>query len=440
MGKKRKALPTEPVEARIESLTHEGRGLARIAGKTVFIDGALAGERVRFQYTRCRRAFDEGRVLEVLEPASQRVLPRCPHFGICGGCSLQHLDPNAQIQRKQEILGEVLRRIGHVEPERWLAPLSAKHWGYRRKARLGVRRVEKKGRTLLGFRERNASFLADLRRCEVLHPQVGARIEALADLLDRLSIRKQIPQVEMAMGEGPCVLVLRTLQPPNAADRQALVRFSEDTGLYFYLQPGGPESLTPLTEPVDLQYLLPKFGVRIHFAPTDFTQVHLELNRRMVDQALNLLDPQPEERILDLFCGVGNFTLPLAKRAAWVLGIEGNEELVARARQNAARNRLENLDFQTADLQQEGGTWAQGRFHKALLDPPRSGAWAVLDQLPALGVQRLLYVSCFPATLARDADRLVHQLGYRLEAAGAMDMFPHTAHVEAMAVFERNGE
>ncbi|TNF51436.1 MAG: methyltransferase domain-containing protein, partial [Gammaproteobacteria bacterium] len=348
---KRKPLPEEPVLADIESLTHEGRGLARVEGKAVFVDGALAGERVRFRYARLQRHFDEGRVVEVLSPSPQRVPPRCPHFSLCGGCSLQHQDPAAQIAMKQEILADVLRRIGGVEPERWLPPLAAGHWGYRRKARLGVRYVAKKGKTLVGFREKGSGFLADLSRCEVLHPDVGERLGAIAALVDGLSIRDQVPQIEMAKGEGPCVLVFRVLKPPAGADLERLAAFAAAQDLRVYLQEGGPETIRPLPgQAVDLSYSLPDFAVRLHFLPTDFTQVNLELNRLMVRQALDLLDPGPEERVLDLFCGLGNFTLPLARRAGSVLGVEADAGLVERARRNAEANGIYNATFQMADL------------------------------------------------------------------------------------------
>jgi 23S rRNA (uracil1939-C5)-methyltransferase len=440
--KKRKPLPAEPVEAVIESLTHEGRGLTHVDGKVVFVDGALDGERVLFRYTRMSRKHDEGRVTEVLEASPHRVVPKCPHFGVCGGCSLQHMEPEAQIGMKQEILADALRRIGRVETEQWLPPLSAGQWGYRRKARLGVRRVAKKGRTLVGFRERGNAFLADLSRCEVLHPDVGERILPIAELVDGLSIRGRIPQIEVAKGDGPCALVFRVLDPPADADLRRLQEFGEAQGLRIYLQEAGPESIHPLPgQAVDLSYGLPGFEVRIHFEPSDFTQVNLELNRLMLDRAIGLLDPQPDERVLDLFCGLGNFTLPLARRAAQVVGVEGDEGLVARARRNAELNAIHNARFHAADLHGEldPSSWLGEHFHKALLDPPRSGALQVLDLLPAMGVRRLVYVSCFPSTLARDADRLVNGQGYRLLAAGAMDMFPHTAHVESMAVFEKPG-
>jgi 23S rRNA (uracil1939-C5)-methyltransferase len=440
LARKRKALPSEPVEARIESLTHDGRGLAHLDGKAVLVHGALPGERVLFRYSKLRRRYDEGVVTQVISASPQRVEPRCPHFGLCGGCSLQHMDASAQIQTKQEILGDALRRIGKVEPEAWLPPLSAEHWGYRRKARLGVKYVEKKGKVLVGFRERGNNFLADLDRCEVIHPAVGERLGSLSELVNGLAIRDRVPQIEVAMGDGPCVLLFRVLEPPGGEDLQRLASFAAQHGFRIYLQEGGPESVRPLPgHGLDLSYSLPRHNIRLHFEPSDFTQVNLELNQVMVDRALDLLDPQPEERVLDLYCGLGNFTLPLARRAAEVVGVEGDPALVERARANAQRNGIPNASFHTTDLDGELDLclWRRERFQKALLDPPRSGALQVLELMPVLGIRRLVYVSCYPSTLARDADRLVNGLGYRLVAAGAMDMFPHTAHVESIALFEK---
>ncbi|MEA3638690.1 MAG: 23S rRNA (uracil(1939)-C(5))-methyltransferase RlmD [Lamprobacter sp.] len=449
MSRKSKALPAEPIEAVIESLAHDGRGIARVEGKTVFVHGALAGERVRLRLTRRLRRHDEAVVTEVLEPSAQRVEPRCAHFGVCGGCALQQMDAAAQIENKQAILADVLQRIGGLAPARWLPPLAAVdaegHWGYRRKARLGVRWVAKKGRVLVGFRERGSSFIADVQRCEVLHPAVGTRLEALARLIEGLSLRERLPQIEVAQGDGPVVLVFRVLAPPSAADCDRLLSFAAETGFHVYLQEGGVETVRPLPgQAVELSYRLPNQGLTLAFEPNDFTQVNLELNRQMIDQALALLDPQPDERLLDLFCGLGNFTLPLARRARELVGVEGDAGLVARAEANAVRNGIENARFYTADLYAQASLptmtappWLDQPFDKALLDPPRSGALEVLDWLANSGVQRILYVSCYPATLARDAAKLVGELGFRLEAAGAMDMFPHTAHLEAMALFER---
>lgn len=440
VSRKRKPLPAEPVEVDIEGLTHEGRGLAHIEGKAVFIDGALAGERVRFRYTRVQRRFDEGAVVEVLRAAPERVVAKCAHFGVCGGCSLQHMDAAAQIRSKQASLEDVLLRIGKVTPGQWLEPLTAGAWGYRRKARLGVRYVAKKGRTLVGFRERGNAFITDVSRCEVLHPSVGERIPAIAAAVDALSIREQIPQIEVAMGDTPPALVFRVLVPPSAADLAVLGDLGEREGFHVYLQEGGPESIRPLPgQGLDLHYDLPRYEVRVAFEPTDFTQVNLELNRAMVDRALGLLEVAPDDRVLDLFCGLGNFTLPIARQAGMVVGVEGDAGLVARAEANAALNKIGNVRFHKADLYGalDLEPWLREGFTKALLDPPRSGALEVLDWLPRLGVERLLYISCYPTTLARDADRLVNALGYRLVSAGVMDMFPQTAHVESMALFER---
>jgi 23S rRNA (uracil1939-C5)-methyltransferase len=355
------------------------------------------------------------------------------------------MEPGAQISMKQETLKDVLARIGKVTPETWLAPLAAGHWAYRRKARMGAKWVHKKGRVLVGFRERSASFITDLTRCETLHPVVGERIGVISELIQALSIRDRVPQVEVAMGDGPCVLIFRVLAPPSDADLSLFQAFAADQGLHVYLQEGGPDTIRPLPgQAVELGFDLPAHNVHLAFLPTDFTQVNLELNRLMVDQALRLLDPQPEDRVLDLFCGLGNFTLPLARQAGQVVGVEGDAGLVERARANARRNDIANVAFIEANLYQEyvAGTpppWGPGNFDKALLDPPRSGAWEILDLLPAAGVSRLVYVSCYPSTLARDADHLVNTLGYRLVAAGAMDMFPQTAHVESMALFEHTG-
>ena len=440
MTKKRKSLPPDPVEAEIESLTHDGRGLTHVAGKAVFVQGALPGERVAFRYTRVQRRYDEGLVCEVLRASPDRVVPRCPQFGVCGGCALQHVDPAAQIASKQAILADVLRRIGKVEPARWLEPLAAEPWGYRRKARLGVRWVAKKGRVLVGFRERGSAFVADLERCDVLHPSVGERLPDLARLIDGLSIRERLPQIEVAQGDGPVVLVLRVLDPPSALDLARLETFAAETGFHLYVQEGGVDSVRPLPgQGIDLHYSLPRYQIRIDFEPSDFTQVNLELNRLMLDQALALLDPQPDEDVLDLFCGLGNFTLPIARHVRRVLGIEGDAGLVERARLNAERNGITNVRFHSADLygDLEMAPWRRERFDKVLIDPPRTGAWEVLDLIAGSGARRLVYVSCYASTLARDAERLVEAHGYRLVAAGAMDMFPQTAHLESMALFER---
>ncbi len=441
MGRRRKQLPKEPFEARIESLTQDGRGVTHLDGKTVFIHGALPGERVLFTYERMQRRYDEGRVHQVLEASPDRIEPRCPHFGLCGGCSLQHLRDERQIEYKQRALLDALQRIGGVQPEALLEPLVAGHWGYRRKARVGVKHVVKKGKVLVGFRERGTAFVTDLGSCAVLHPKVGERITAMSDLVEGLSIRDKVPQVEVSMGDEVCVLIFRLLSPPTDDDLERLRAFGREYDFAIYLQEGGPDTVRPLGgEPAALSYSLPALDMKLDFLPQDFTQVNLELNRMMVDRALDMLDPQPDERVLDLFCGMGNFTLPLASRAGQVTGVEGDAGLVQRARANAEANGLQNIRFYTANLYEEldNEPWLGEKFDKLLLDPPRSGAVEMLPHIPGLGVQRILYISCYPSTLARDAGILVKEQGFRLTSAGVMDMFPHTAHVESIALFERS--
>ncbi len=438
--RRRPRLPSDPVTVDIEDLTHEGLGVARVDGKATFIDGALPGERVSFRYTRVHSQYDHGQCEEVLSPAAERVSPGCAHFGVCGGCALQHLDPDAQVRHKAHWLEQSLTRIGKVTPEQWLAPLRGPLWGYRHKARLGVKYVKGKGRVLVGFRERHAPYVADIESCPVLHPAVGERLLALSDLIGGLSVSDRVAQIEVAVGEPTVALSLRVLSEPSEDDKHKLVRFAQDTGIALYLQPAGNESTTPLW-PQDgtLSYALPDFDLTMAFKPFHFTQVNPQINRQMIRQALEWLDLQPGQRVLDLFCGLGNFTLPLARNAASVVGVEGDASLVEWAGRNARANGLDNAEFHAADLtrDQSAAPWWGAGFERVLLDPPRSGALEVLPLVAATGARRLVYVSCHPATLARDAGILVHEHGYRLLAAGVMDMFPHTAHVESMAVFDR---
>ncbi|HET6603775.1 MAG TPA: 23S rRNA (uracil(1939)-C(5))-methyltransferase RlmD [Xanthomonadaceae bacterium] len=429
-------------EAAIVDLSHDGRGVARREGKTVFVSGALPGERVRARQTGRRRSFDEAVTLEVLERAPDRVEPRCPHFGQCGGCTLQHMDAQRQIQAKQRVLVENLARIGHVEAASVLAPLTAEPWGYRRKARLGVKWVEKKGRAVVGFREAgNPRFIADLSRCEVLVPAVGERIAAISALLTSLDARAQLPQIEVAAGDDTVALVFRHLQPISDGDRRKLVDFGRTHGFAIFLQPGGVDSVHALwPESPTLEFSIAGHELRLAFLPLDFVQVNTSMNHRMVDHALALLDPQPTDRVLDLFCGLGNFTLPIARRAGAVVGVEGEAGLVQRARDNAVANGIGNARFHVADLcvDLHGEPWYGQGFDRILLDPPRSGAEAVVRSLPLEAARRIVYVSCHPGSLARDAGILVHERGFVLRAAGVMDMFPHTAHVESIAMFERS--
>ncbi|MDD3519291.1 MAG: 23S rRNA (uracil(1939)-C(5))-methyltransferase RlmD [Chromatiales bacterium] len=431
-------IPQHSVTTQIESLTHDGRGVARVDGKTVFVDGALPGERVVFRYTAVHRRHDEGRVEEVIEASPDRVEPRCAHFDVCGGCAMQHLSSEAQVRFKQQAMLENLRRIGAVEPARVLEPLTGPVWGYRRKARLGVRYVPQKGRVLVGFREKRAHFLADIRRCEVLVPQVGERLEALSELVYGLTLREFIPQIEVAAGDDATALIFRHFEPPTEDDLTKLRTFGEAHGFHILLQGNPPEPVRPLwPETQALHYAHAEYDTRVNFHPLDFIQVNAEINRRMLPLALELLDVQPQHRVLDLFCGLGNFTLPLARRAEHVTGVEGEATMVERARENAHANGIANTDYFTADLAGElkHEPWLGRKYDRILLDPPRLGAREVIARLGKCGAERIVYVSCDPATLARDAGILVNELGYRLEAAGVMDMFPHTAHVESIALF-----
>lgn len=427
-------------ETDITDLSHDGRGVAHVNGKAVFVAGALAGERVRAHFSGKHRHYDEAVVDDVLQASPDRVTPLCAHFGVCGGCALQHLKPEAQIAAKQRVLLENLERIGKVQPQTVLAPLTDSPWGYRRKARLSVKFVEKKGRVLVGFRESNGRYVADIARCEVLMPVVGERIADIAALIETLDARRDIPQIEVAIGDDSTALVFRHLHPLSERDQAALVEFSKTHALAIFSQSGGIDSVAPLyPEHAQLTFRLPNYDVELEFKPLDFVQVNAGMNRAMIDHALGLLDPQSTDRVLDLFCGLGNFTLPLARRAAHVAGVEGEAGLVRRAGENARRNGIANAQFFAADLaaDQRDAPWAKADYDLVLLDPPRSGAEAVLEYLPRKSARRVVYVSCHPASLARDAATLVSRHGFTLRAAGAMDMFPHTAHVESIAVFDR---
>ena len=421
----------------IESLDAEGRGVARNAeGKVVFVEGALPGERVSYQRVTGKRKFDIARVTSVLEASGSRRQPQCPHFGLCGGCATQHADSRTQMAAKQRWLEDNLERIGKVRAETLLPIIYGAEWGYRRRARLSVRHVPSRGGVLVGFRERRSSFIAQMNECHVLPPRVSALIAPLKALVDRLSVRARVPQIELAAGDNATALVFRHLESLTEADVAFLRGFAREHSIHVWVQAGGPETARPL-EPAtsELYYELPEFGVRIGFRPTDFTQVNYEVNRVLVARAVRLLDPQPGERVADLFCGLGNFSLPLARRGAAVVGFEGNRELVERARDNASANRVV-AQFEVADLFKTG-IGAFGPFAKILLDPPREGAIELVKALPADWPRRMVYVSCDPATLARDAAVLVQTRGFRLAAAGVVNMFPHTAHVESIALFER---
>jgi 23S rRNA (uracil1939-C5)-methyltransferase len=436
-----KRLSTSPEQASIVDLAHDGRGVARLDGKTVFVADALPGESVVLRRVARHRNYDEAVLERVLEASPARVSPRCRHFGTCGGCSLQHLAPAAQLEFKQQQLLENLARIGQVAPQTVLEPLAGPSWHYRRRARLGVKRVAKKGRVLVGFRERSAPYVADLAECPVLEPPVDRLLEPLASLVDALSIASRVPQIEVAVAAPLTALVLRVLDPPSAPDRDRLAEFERDYAVHFYLQPGGPETVTPLTVGKPrLAYRLPDRDLCISFEPTDFVQVNSALNQSMIERAVTVLAPRPTDAVLDLYCGLGNFSLPLARSSQRVVGVEGADELVARARANADANDIRNAEFHCADLTADthDARWARDTYDLVLLDPPRAGAREILTTVAASGARRVVYVSCHPGSLARDAGQLVQQHGYTLAAAGVMDMFPHTSHVEAMAIFDRH--
>lgn len=425
------------MKLRIDSLDAEGRGVARNAeGKVVFVEGALPGEEVDFQVLRKKSSFEIGRLTKVLGGSSSRQAPRCPHFGVCGGCSLQHTDARTQMAAKQRWLEENLARIGNVEAETLLPIVYGEEWHYRRRARLGARYVPKKGGAMVGFREKRSSYITDMRECHVLPPQVSALILPLRALVESLSVRARLPQIEVAVGDNATVLVIRHLDPLTGNDEALIGSFAERHGIPIWLQPGGPDSAHPFhPRESELYYGLPEFGLRLAFRPTDFTQVNHGVNRVLVSRAIRLLDPQPGERIADLFCGLGNFSLPLATRGAQVVGFEGASDLVERARQNATLNKLA-VQFEVMNLVQPNLD-PYAPFEKLLIDPPREGAVGIVKALPAAWPQRIVYVSCDPATLARDAGVLVHAKGFRLSAAGVVNMFPHTAHVESIALFVR---
>ncbi len=433
--------------ATVGSLSHDGRGVARVQGKAVFIDGALPGERVRFAYFNKHKNYDDATLIDILESSPNRVDAPCPHFGVCGGCGLQHLRPEIQIQAKQKILLEQINRIGKVNPENWLEPIKGPALGYRRRARLSVRYVPDRGGVLIGFHEKRKSFIANLNTCLVLDAKISALLPALRSLISLLSCRHRIPQVEIAVGDSATetatakssALVFRHLLELTEQDKKLLRDFGRQHDIQIYLQANAPRPLLCLwpEKPEELYYRLPDFNIELRFAPTDFIQINSAVNRAMVSQAIQWLDIKSDDRVLDLFCGLGNFTLPLARLAKQVLGIEADAALIERARGNAALNEITNVEFMLGDLYRQAPTppWKDFHFNKLLLDPPRNGAMEIVKSLAEPLPTRIVYVSCYPATLARDSEYLVQKLGYRLAAVVAMDMFPHTTHVESMALF-----
>ena len=426
----------------IESLNYDGRGVTHIGGKTTFIENALPGEQVEYGITRKKPTFDNAVATRILRVSPDRVIePRCKYFGSCGGCAIQHIRDEVQIGFKQQIVAEQLKHIGGIETDAWQAPLTGPHWGYRRRARLGARLVTKKGGVLVGFREKASTYVTDMNSCEILDERVASVIPALRELIGNTSIPDQIPQIEVAAADNAVALVFRHLKPLTQQDIELLKRFGSEHDIQVWLQPAGPDSVAPLsdTPPEPLYYDFDDSDIRIQFSPIDFTQINASINRKMISLAIEWLDVDEHSHVLDLFCGLGNFSLPFAEKVAWVTGIEGSQKLVDGAAANAERNGLKNTDFRMADLYEQADSFAWGDrpYNRVMLDPPRSGAMEVLRLLPDEFARKIVYVSCYPGTLARDAAYLVNSRGMRLSKIAVMDMFPQTTHVETMALFEQ---
>jgi 23S rRNA (uracil1939-C5)-methyltransferase len=426
----------------VMALGQDGEGIVR-EGKTAFVARALPGETIRFRRVRRHRQYDEARLEQIVSPSASRVSPRCAHFEVCGGCALQHLDGAAQLGHKQQQLAESLERLARLSPQCWLEPIASDAWNYRRRARLGVKYVVRKGRVLVGFRERATNLVANLERCEVLAAPIGELIAPLAALIQQLSIRERLPQIEVAVAENTSALVLRVLQAPSEQDCALLRAFEAQHGIRFFLQSGGPDTVRVLDgQAPSLLYSLPGSDLELEFGPTDFIQINAGANRALVGAAAELLQLNAQSSVLDLYCGLGNFSLALARRARCIVGIEADAALIARAQANALRNGIGNAQFFQGDLSASdlsGAAWLQQPYTHVLLDPPRAGARETLAQIARLAPQRVLYVSCHPGTLARDLGILVHEHGFALLAAGVVDMFPHTAHVESLALLRPGG-
>ena len=438
MSRRRKVKP-KVYEISIESLSNEGRGISHYDDKIIFTRGALPGERVIASRSLSRAKYEEADVVDILESSPDRIEPKCDVYGVCGGCSFQHLSSKNQINAKQSWLKSAFMGQAKIEPKKWLQPLQVESWGYRRKARLGVRYVAKKEKVLVGFRERKSSFITVMSRCEVLHPSLGDNLELLGECIGKLSIKKHVPQIEVAIAELDSILILRHLEPMTKGDESILKEYGDKLGITWYAQSGGLETIKPLNESVSLTYALPEHKIEMSFLPNDFTQVNFALNQKMINLAIELLDLNIEDEVIDLFCGLGNFTLPISRYVNKIVGIEGDRGLVERAKANADANEITNASFYKADLFEDvsGFEWFRGqKYNKALIDPARTGAIEIVELLPKLGIERLVYVSCNPATLARDTARLI-ELGFSLMSAGVMDMFPQTAHVESIALFIR---
>ncbi|MCW8899439.1 MAG: 23S rRNA (uracil(1939)-C(5))-methyltransferase RlmD [Gammaproteobacteria bacterium] len=437
---RRKQKPLQHHEGIVESLSHDGKGICRADGKAIFVSGALPGELIRFSFRPHKKNYDEGNLVEVIKPSPDRIDAKCKHYGVCGGCSFMHLSSEKQIEAKQQVLLDGLEHIGKVKLNEILPPVTTHPWGYRRKARLGVKYVFKKEKVLVGFRERSAPYLAELEQCEVLHPDAGQRLTSFSSLIRSLSCYDKIAQIEVAIADDISSFVFRNLVDLTEEDKDKLIAYATAEGIAIYLQPKGPDSVTPLyPENPRLQYHLPDYNVTLDFEPTDFTQVNQDINPKMIALALELLELNENDHVLELFCGLGNFTLPMARFAKQITGVEGGAELIERANKNAELNNISNTDLHVANLMEDvsASSWLKNDYDKLLLDPPRSGAKEMLPYIDKMNIKRIVYVSCNPSTLARDAGTLVNEMGYTLEKAGVMDMFPHTAHVESIALFTK---
>jgi len=445
VSRRRKSKQTfEPEQGAVRDVTAEGNGVvAGDDGKAVFVDGALTGEHIVFQRRKQKRRYDEADLLEVLEPSPDRVTPKCTYFLNCGGCIWQHLDSEQQILMKQDVLLQAFTRLGGVTPAAVMPPLQGSSWGYRRRARFAARYVDGKERMLVGFRERQKPLVADMASCETVDPALSQLLPKLQQLIGSMDLVREVPQIEASVGEAETSLVFRVLAEPGAADIDKLMAFAEAESVTVLLQRKGSDTITQLLSdaaPENLFFTIPDFDIRLEFGPVDFIQVNHEINLRMIQQAVDWLQLKSTERVLDLFCGLGNFSLPLARRVAWVTGVEGEVRSVEGARANAERNGLENTDFHAGDLfdAELEALWMKQPYDIVLLDPPRAGAAEIMPVLKRINAAKLLYVSCHPGTLARDSKTLVEELGYKLVQAGVIDMFPQTGHVESMALFEKN--
>lgn len=441
MGRRRKRkLIEQPFEVLINDLSHDGRGIARIDNKVIFVSGGLPEEKVIVKHIGGNKNFEEGQAIEILNPSSNRVQPECQFYEVCNGCTMMHLKSEKQIEFKQNTLKNNLLKMAKIEPESWLKPLTADSWHYRRRARLSVRWVIAKDKVLVGFREKNGRYVADMDYCEVLQQPLDELLKPLAEMIEGLNIKQHIAQIEASIADNDVALIFRHLKPIHPNDEKILLEFAENQNVRIFTQSKGPKTIVELTKSSDPLYFdMQEFGVRMEFLPSDFIQVNAKMNLKMISQAADLLDLKKSDVVLDLFCGLGNFTLPFANMVSQIVGVEGDDSLVERAKHNAKLNELDNVDFHKADLtkNQDDSAWFNKPYNKVLIDPPRSGAWDILPLIAKTKADTLLYVSCHPASLARDTDRLVNDLGFKLVSAGVMDMFPHTSHVESIALFVR---